>query len=454
MRALSIVFCLLVSSVSMSQQPVSNAGREIVFVHVNVIPMDGEVVLPDQVVVTKDGKIIAMGDAQRVSHDRNALVINGAGKYLIPGLAEMHGHVPPIDDLGPMKDVLSLFLVNGITTVRGMLGHPRHLELREQIEKGQFMAPNFYTTGPSFNGMSVSSPEGGAAMVRKQKEAGYDLLKLHPGLTRAEFDAIATAAKEVDIPFAGHVSFGVGVWRAIEAGYASIDHLDGFVEGLVPGIEKMVAQQAGFFGSLIASRADTTRIPELMAALKANNIWVVPTQSLAERWINSKYTADDFLGDPDRVYMNPETVDQWVNNKRNMTNDPDYDPSGVDAFINLRRKLIKACQEHGVGLLLGCDAPQVFNVPGFSTHNELAYLVLSGLTPYEALRTGTINVASYLGKEDAGVVRPNAVSDLLLLNGNPLEDITQSRNIAGVMIGNHWLDGKYLATELTRLKKQ
>ncbi len=155
------------------------------------------------------------------------------GKYLIPGLAEMHAHVPPIDDMEPMKDVLFLFAANGITTIRGMLGHPKHLELRSKIQSGEVLGPRLFTTGPSINGMSVTSPESGAAMVRKQKEAGYDFLKLHPGLTRDKFDAIASTANEVQIPFVGHVSFGVGVWRAIDAGYSSIDHLDGFIEGLV-----------------------------------------------------------------------------------------------------------------------------------------------------------------------------------------------------------------------------
>ena len=152
--------------------------------------------------------------------------------------------------------------------------------------------------------------------------------------------------------------------------------------------------------------------------------------------------------------MNPQTVKHWVDNKTAMMNDPDFDVAKIDRFIALRRKLIRECQENGVGLLLGCDAPQVFNVPGFSTHNELEYLVLAGLTPYDALRTGTVNVAQYLGRENAGVVRQGAVSDLVLLNANPLEDIKQSRNIAGVMIGEKWMDKAYIDSELKRLVKE
>jgi imidazolonepropionase-like amidohydrolase len=453
MRHLLIIVALAVYS-PLHAQPVSSANREIVFMNVNVIPMDQEKVMANQAVVVKNGKVASIGDARKVKYGKGAIVIDGKGKYLIPGLAEMHAHVPPIDDLQPMKEVLSLFAANGITTIRGMLGHPKHLELRAQLQSGEILGPNFYTTGPSFNGMSVKSPTDGAMMVRKQKEAGYDYLKLHPGLSREKFDSIAATAKSVGIPFAGHVSFGVGIWRAIEAGYSSIDHLDGFIEGLVPGIEKMVEQQAGLFGMFVADQVDTTQIPKLILALKQNSIWVVPTQSLAERWFHPDYVPESFRSDPNAVYMKKETVDQWIGTKQNLLANPNYNAEKVRNFVALRRKLIYECQKNGVGLLLGCDAPQVFNVPGFSTHNELEYLVMAGLTPYEALTTGTRNVAKYLNKPDSGVIKANAVSDLVLLNGNPLTDIRQTRNISGVMIGTQWLSKEYIDSELAKLKKQ
>jgi cytosine/adenosine deaminase-related metal-dependent hydrolase len=180
-----------------AQQPESSVDREIVFLDVNVLTMTKEEVLEHQTVVIRNGKITAIGPVKKIKYGKNALVVDASGKYLMPGLAEMHGHVPPIEDLQPMKDVLALFAVNGITTVRGMLGHPKHLELRAMIQKGELIAPHFYTTGPSINGMSVSSPEAGAQMVRQQKKAGYDFLKMHPGLSRAKFDSIAFTANKV-----------------------------------------------------------------------------------------------------------------------------------------------------------------------------------------------------------------------------------------------------------------
>jgi imidazolonepropionase-like amidohydrolase len=449
-RVLSCLLLLFWSS-TIFAQVADSRQKTFVITHVNIIPMDTETVLTDQTVIIEGGRISAIGRDLKFS--KSAVVIEGKGKFLIPGLAEMHAHVPPVDDIAPMKDVLSLFALNGITTIRGMLGHPRHLEIREKLRKGELFGPSLYTTGPSFNGMSIKSPEAGAEEVRKQKLAGYDYLKLHPGLSRAKFDSIASTAKRVGIPFVGHVSSGVGVWHAIEAKYSSIDHLDGFIEGMVPGIEKMPDQEIGLFGMFVAPRADTARIPELVNALKKNNIWVVPTQSLAELWFAPDYNAESFRSDPNAKYMDKKTIEQWITSKQSLQQNPSYDAAKTDYFIKLRRRLIKACNDGGVGLLLGCDAPQVFNVPGFSTHQELGYLVKSGLTPYEALKTGTVNVAKYLNRNDSGVIRKGAVADLILLGGNPLNDISQTKSIDGVMLHGKWLSKEFISTELKKLEK-
>lgn len=451
------LLCTLMLAISMidvvAQEPVDNRKRNIVFEGVNIVSMDGSgKVMENQKVVVYNGKITHIGDV-RIKFKDEPLFINAKGKYLIPGLAEMHAHVPPIDNLDPMKEVLLLYAFNGVTTIRGMLGHPRHLELRKKIETGEIMGPRFYTSGPSFNGNSVQSPEMGASMVRDQKQAGYDFLKLHPGLTPEKFAAIAKTAKEVNIPFAGHVSFAVGVWRAIDAGYASIDHLDGFVESLVPGIENMSEQETGIFGIFLAKKVDTTRIPKLMTGLRDKKIWVVPTQALAERWFAPNEDAETLRNAPEMKYMSSQTLNQWVNAKNNLMNNPRFDADEVNQFIGIRRKLINACNRYKVGLLLGSDAPQIFNVPGFSLHHELRYMVEAGLTPYEALQTGTSNVGKYFNRPDIGVIKVGAVADLVLLNGNPLQDINYTKNIEGVMLGNTWLSKEYIAQELKKLEK-
>ena len=445
------LFVALTTSV-VAQDLVSNRSREIVFRSVNVIPMDRERVIANQTVVVRNGRITAMGNEGKVRVSDEALVVDGTGKYLMPGWAEMHAHVPPIDDLEPMKDVLTLYLANGITTIRGMLGHPKHLELRSKISSGDILGPHFYTTGPSFNGQTVKTAERGTEMVREQKAAGYDYLKLHPGLTNQTFPAIARTAQEVGIPFVGHVSFNVGVWRAIDAKYSSIDHLDGFIEAITPGSDTLAEPETGLFGSWIAYRADPSLIPKLVNALRAKQIRVVPTQALAERWL-SPLPAGTFTDDPAMKYMKPQEVQNWVKAKETYMSNPNFSKEHAQKLIQIRRKLIYECQKNGVPLLLGSDAPQVFNVPGFSIHNEMKYIVDAGLTPYETLRTGTVNVAAYLNKPDSGVIKVGNVSDLVLLSGNPLTDISQTRNIDGVMIGTNYLSKAYIQQALLKLVK-
>ena len=246
----------------------------------------------------------------------------------------------------------------------------------------------------------------------------------------------------------------MGVWRAINAGYATIDHLDGFVESLVPGIENMKEQETGLFGLFLADKADESGIQKLTDSLRNHHIWVVPTQALAERWFHPTKDPESLGKEPEMKYMDANTLNNWVNTKKNLLNNPNYKPATVTRLIEIRKKLINACNKNGVGLLLGSDAPQVFDVPGFSIYHELRYLVDAGLTPYEALKTGTVNVGKFLNREDMGVIKAGAVSDLLLLNGNPLNDINQAKNIEGVMMGNLWMPKEYITAELKKLEKR
>jgi imidazolonepropionase-like amidohydrolase len=446
---------LVISTFSLIAQDLPDSRKqEIVIRNVHVIPMDREQVLSNQVVIIKDGRISLIGDARTVKYGAGSLVIDGTGKYLMPGLAEMHAHVPPIDNIEPMKEVVLLFALKGVTTIRGMLGHPRHLELRSKLQSGEIIGPRLYTSGPSINGQTANTAAIAEKMVRDQKAAGYDFLKLHPGLTVDNFNVIVKTAKEVQIPFAGHVSYAVGVWRAIDAGYASIDHMDGFVESLIPGIESMTEQQVGLFAVFTGHQADTARIPKLVNALRDKHIWVVPTQALAERWLSPEKTPEALSQEPEMIYMAPNTLNGWVNTKKNLMSNPNYNPANVQQYVEVRRKLIKACQKAGVGILLGSDAPQVFDVPGFSLHHELTYLVKAGLTPYEALRTGTVNPATFFKRDDAGVIKPGAVADLVLVNGNPLQDINAVKNIEGVSLAGRWLSKEYIEQELKKLEKK
>jgi imidazolonepropionase-like amidohydrolase len=423
------------------------------FVNVNVVPMTSAVVIDSQTVIVTDGVISSIGDFATTAVPDAALVVDGTDRYLMPGLAEMHGHVPG-GDAANLERTLSLYVANGVTTVRGMLGQPSHLDLRTSIANGVTLGPRLITSGPSFNGRSVSSPDAAREMVRAQQAAGYDFLKIHPGLTLEEFDAVAETANELGIPFAGHVPEDVGVPRALEAGIASIDHLDGYMETLLPPNDDPSGGLSGFFGVFIADQADVNKIADIAAATAAAGVWNVPTDSLFVHVTSADLAVGDLADRPEMKYMPASTVTQWQQYKNDLLSDVNYKASTAARAIYLRQRLILALHEAGAGLLLGSDSPQVFNVPGFALHHELRLVVAAGLSPYEALRTGTTNAARFFGQEESwGSVREGLQADLILLDANPLDDITSSRRIHGVMVRGRWLSRLDLDAMLQRLER-
>lgn len=223
------------------------------FVDVTVIPMDRERRIPGQTVLVRGDRIIEIGPMARVKVPAGGVRVDGRGKFLIPGLAEMHAHIPGGQATDTVVErTLFLYVAGGITTIRGMLGHPRHLELRGRAARGELLSPTIYAAGPSLNGNSIPDPAAAAKAVVEQKNAGYDLLKIHPGVSREAFDTLAATAKRVGIPFAGHVPADVGIARAIDARYATIEHLDGYIEGMLRDGAPLTAEQSAFFGINLA----------------------------------------------------------------------------------------------------------------------------------------------------------------------------------------------------------
>lgn len=364
--------------------------------------------------------------------------VAGAGLYVIPGLAEMHAHVPPMRAGDrQIADVMILYLAHGVTTIRGMLGEPGHLILREQLAMGELIGPRLITSGPSFNANSVASPAAAANMARAQSEAGYDLLKLHPGLWPEAFRAIAETAEALGIDYSGHVSVAVGLDRVLTSRQGSIDHLDGYGEALVPVDHPLHGTNPGLFAINLVPGMDRGLIPDLARRTAETGIANVPTQSLLENWASADVEA--LMARPAMRWMPVATREQWAQNlARIRAQIPD---GHAEPFIEIRRELLAALHKAGAVILLGADAPQIFNVPGDSVHHELEIYVDVGMSPAEALATGTTNVARYLDQaERHGCLRPGCVADLVVLRNSPLEDIRHAREIEGVMRAGRWFD--------------
>lgn len=424
---------------------------DLALVDVHVLPMDEQRVLERQTILIADGRIVEIGATATVAVPEGAEVVQLAGKYVLPGLAEMHGHLAGAD-AAMNERILTLNVAHGILTVRSMLGHPAQLELRDRVARGEVLGPRIYTSGPSANGGSVTTPEQGAQLAREQKAAGYDLIKIHPGVPLDAFNALAATAREVGIPFAGHVPAAVGLHRAIEAGYASIDHLDGYAEAAVrDGVE---VTQSGFFGTLIARQLDHAKIPALVEKTRAAGVWVVPTETLMINFLSEVPPAES-VARPEMAWLPAAMKTSWENARRDFQNGPQFSTAeNRQALMAFRAALLTEMQRQGVGILLGADAPQVNNIPGLATHEELAAVVKAGLTPYEALVSGTRAVAVYLGTEaDSGTVATGKLANLLVLDANPLDDIANTRRRAGVVLDGRWHSRTSLDAKLDALTR-
>jgi len=436
--SLSVLITLFLLGCKTNSQPPSPTSILISDVH--IVDVDKGSVLENQHVVIDSGRILSISDQipDPASFGNN---INGSGKFLIPGLAEMHAHIPsPNTSRERLEETLFLYLSNGITTIRGMLGHPMHLELRQEVADGNVLGPRIFTSSPSLNGNSVPTTEEARSKVTDYAAAGYDFLKIHPGIKKDVFDTLVATANEKGIAFAGHVPVEVGIRHALNSEFASIDHIDGYLEGLVPSDKGLDPNTNGFFGYNFTDETDPALIEELVSLSKEKQVWIVPTQSLFERWF-APTTAEEMLSQPEMQYMPASTLAQWKSRKSQSTGDESgFDAAKWERFIKIRRDLLKSLHDHGHGIILGSDAPQLFNVPGFSIHHEMEGMLRAGLTPMEILRTGTINPATYFNMEAVfGQVKEGLEADLILLDGNPLDDLNNLKKVSGVLVRGHWI---------------
>jgi imidazolonepropionase-like amidohydrolase len=273
------------------------------------------------------------------------------------------------------------------------------------------------------------------ARVKQQKSEGWDLLKVQEGLSVPAYDAMAKTAKEVGIRFGGHVPNDVGLLHALEMGQDTFDHIDGYIEQL-DGRAKPVDDQA---------------LQDLVQRTKKAGAAIVPTMVVWET-LQGPVTLDSRTGWPELRYMPTTQVEQWTKGLDSRLKNPQYNAAEAKLHIDNRMKILKALHDGGVGLLLGSDAPQQFNVPGFSIHREMQRMADAGISVYEIVKSGTANVGQYFKGQDAfGTIAVGQRADLILVDANPLQNVSNMERRSGVMVRGRWLPASEIDARLATI---
>ena len=452
----SLILALLAAALIAQSAP----PQPLVFTHANIVDVARGGVHRDADVVIRDGRMASVVDSGRPAPP-GARIIDATGTFLIPGLVDMHIHWYDVRYLG-------LFIANGVTGVRQMWGFPVHFTWRTRIDAGDLLGPRIVIASPIVDGPNPVWPNSvvaadaaaGRDVVQRMKREGYDFVKVYNRLPRDAYFAIAETAKELKMPFAGHVPTAVSAAEASDAGQKSIEHNNGillaasrdetrlrevsvrlFTGGEASqGIDRERRQAMRDLNEGLLSTYDAAKAASLFAKFVKNGTWVCPTLTV----LRSMASLDDaqFTGDPRKKYMPGQIRSSWnpANDPRNATKSAeDY---ALDRRVFRRQvELTGALHKAGVKIIAGTDVLNPFVFPGFSLHDELGLLVDAGLTPAEALRAATLAPAQYLGTENtSGTVEAGKNADLVLLEGNPLDDIANTRRITGVVTRGRFLD--------------
>lgn len=427
-------------------------AQTVAFTNVNVLPMNKEQVLKNQTVIVRDGRIVQIGDAGKVKVPKDAQTVDGRGKYLMPGLADMHVHLLPGtangEDAATVQ--IKLFLANGITTVRGMIGHPTNIGVRDKVNKGEILGPTLVCSSPPLLGNKIQTPADGEKAVLDQKKAGFDAIKVHEGLSPETYEAIVKTARQEGIPFAGHVTHTVGLKRALAARQQSIEHLDGYFRAMIPDSIQTPPGQFIFGEPLKA--VDESKMPALVQETKQAGVWNSPTLALFKT-VASDETPEELLKRPELKYVSEKARQQFATQKKMGAGIADAPLAERQRYVELRNKLVKSLSQNGAKLVVGSDSPQFFLVSGFAMHHELKAFVDAGLSPYAVLEAATRNGVEYVGQiKDAGTIEVGKRADLLLLDANPLENIANVQKNSGVMVRGHWLSPTDLQKMLSEVE--
>ncbi len=426
--------------------------KTVAFVGVNVIPMDRERVLRDQTVVVRNGVVEKIGDAKRVKVPTDALRIDGKGKYLIPGLVDMHTHLLSDGEFPDSiaEDELRVMVANGVTTVRFMIGTPELLALRGRSAKNEIAAPTIYVASPHLTGREqgnnfvVSTPEEARDAVKRSKTAGYDFIKITTFIKPDVYEAAIDEAAKQKIRVVGHAdSRFVGVERAWAA-KQQIEHLDGYLEVLLRdnapvngSVSDLYIYNPENWKSL--DHIDESKFAEVARRTVAANPYVNPTQHFMKNTFGLPRSEESIRAQPDfRFY--PEKVQRtfldFYKKNRFITQVP-YETRAK--WVAYRDRMIREIHAAGGKILAGSDTPEFLWLYGFTMHRELKALSDAGLSNYAVLAAGTRNAHEFLGTiARSGTIEKGKQADLMLLDANPLDEIRNTERRSGVMLKGKW----------------
>ncbi len=403
---------------------------------------------PDQTVILERHRIFSIRPSKAAKYPRNADSVNGKGGYLIPGLWDMHVHLVFGDWFPDAKDIsLPLFIANGVTGVRDMGSELDVVQdWRNQIAAGRLIGPRILTSGPMLDGprprfpssVAIASPEDARHAVDDLKARGADFIKLQSLIPREAVLAIAEEAKKQGIAFEGHVPDAVRASEMSEAGMKSFEHLIGIFEGSSSAEDDFLKGNKTE-GRFLATY-DAVRAASLAALLAKNHTWQCPTL-VWERGGNL-LDVSDFSGDARVKYVpGPWKKKTWKRFTEEITQGYGTDDIATrKKFIEKELEVVRMLHQAGVPFVAGTDTPAGVHIfPGFSLHEELQRFVAAGFTPLEALQTATLNPARFFGMEtQLGTVEEGKLADLVVLSGNPLEDISNTQKIAGVFVNGRY----------------
>jgi len=410
------------------------AQQTLAFTHVTVFDGTDSTPRPDQTVVIRGNRIVAAGDSRSTRIPAGARLVGGRGKFLIPGLWDMHVHT----DAPAGRELLALYVANGVTGVRDMAGDWTTIKtFRHDIAHRRLAGPRILASGPYLEGGDVPiphiltrTPDEGRAGVDSLVRLGVDFVKVHAQLTRETYFAIARRARERGIPFAGHVSRSVGAAAASDSGQRSIEHLLSIPVPCTAAESLALLPRFAIQGAL--GRCSSQNLAPLYARFVQNETWVTPT--FVAQYQIAVWPGRGVPGDSLARYL-PDTLKRFVAQIFPM---PDSIPPNADAVGRaiFAKRLAQVATMHraGVRILTGTDAPLRNSPPGFGLHEELLLLSHGGLSPAEILRAATLEPARYFGMLDsAGAIAPGQLADVVLLDANPLLDIRNTRRIAAVV---------------------